>query len=100
MSSVTEVTDDIIVISSVPKYIWKEQVKMAELTEPLIAELSVAISVDVMEKIALGRLNISYAVLKNIKRDESNAQAVSREILRTWSYKNPDNQLKVYDLFV
>ena len=72
------------------------QVKMAELTEPLIGELAAAISVDVMEKIALGRFNISYAALRNIKSNErGNAQAVSREILRTWSYKNPDNQLKV-----
>ena len=69
---------------------------MAELTEAMIVQLATAISVDVMEKIALGRFNISYAALRNIKSNErGNAQAVSREILRTWSYKNPDNQLKV-----
>ena len=60
-----------------------------------MVQLAEAISMDVMEKIALGRLGISSPVLRNIKNDERNAQAVSREILRTWAYKNPDNQLKV-----
>ena len=73
---------------------------MAELTEAMIVQLATAISVDVMEKIALGRFNISYGALRNIKSDErNNAQAVNREILRNWKYKNPDNQLKVWKFF-
>ena len=70
------------------------------LTDSHMVQLAEAISVDVMEKIALGRLNISYPVLKNIKNDERNSQAVSREILRTWAYKNPDDQIKVFKFFL
>ena len=68
---------------------------MAELTEPLIVQLATAIPVDVMEKIALGHFGLSHAVVKNIRSDVRNAQAMSREILRTWAYRNPDNQIKV-----
>ena len=70
------------------------------LTDSHMVQLAEAISVDVMEKIALGRLNIRYPVLKNIKNDERNSQAVSREILRTWAYKNPDDQIKVFKFFL
>ena len=68
---------------------------MAELTEPIIVQLASAISVDKMEKIALGHLGISNPVVKNIRTDEKNADAISREMIRTWAYRNPDNQIKV-----
>ena len=72
--------------------------KMAEgrLTNEQRVQLSVAISANSMVKIALAYLNLSDADVKNIQNDEKgNSEAQNREILKAWSYRNPDNQVQV-----
>ena len=68
---------------------------MAELTDDLIGQLAKAIPGDVMEKLAVTPLGISNVALKNIKSDQKTTYSVSCEILRSWSYKNPNKQIEV-----
>ena len=67
---------------------------MGELTEELIVDLAHEIDVAEMETLALRQFGVSSAVLKNLKR-KSSAEEINREILRSWSYNNPDNQVPV-----
>ena len=66
-----------------------------QLTNRQIVRLAAAISADNMTSIAEGYMDISPAIVKNIRRDESNSEAFNREIIRYWMNKNPNNQVKV-----
>ena len=67
---------------------------MGDLTEQLIVDLAQEIDVADMETLALRQFGFSDAVLKNLKR-KSSAEEINREILRSWSYKNPDDKVPV-----
>ena len=69
--------------------------KPDQLTRRQIVRLASAISADNMESIAEGYLDISPEALKNIRRDASNSEAFSRDIIRHWAYRNPENQVEV-----
>ena len=67
-----------------------------QLTNRQYIELASAISVKVVRTIALGYLGLSDSAIKNIETDhQGNAEAQSREMLRKWAYRNPDNQVKL-----
>ena len=67
-----------------------------QITNRQYMELASAISVRTMRKIALGYLDLSHSTIKNIEADhQGDVEAQSREILRKWAYKNPDDQVKV-----
>ena len=71
-----------------------------QLTRRQIVRLASAISADAMESIAEGYMNLSSETLKNLWREnQGKAEAFSREIIRHWIYKNPDDQVKVSELF-
>ena len=71
-----------------------------QLTRRQIVRLASAISADAMESIAEGYMNLSSETLKNLRREnQGKAEAFSREIIRNWTYKNPDDQVKVSELF-
>ena len=65
-----------------------------QLTRKQIVRLGAAISADKMS-IAGGYLDISNETVKNILRDASNSEAFTRDIIRHWMYKNPENQVDV-----
>ena len=70
---------------------------MAErLTEKHITRLAAAIPANCMSKIGLTYFGLSHAAVVNIKADnQGDAEAQSREIIRRWAYRNPDNQVQV-----
>ena len=68
---------------------------MGELSEELIVDLAHEITVEDMETLALRQFGFSSAALKNLGRNQPNADAINREILRSWKYKNPDDQVPV-----
>ena len=61
-------------------------------TQKQIVRLGAAISVDNMESIAEGYMDIDDVTIKNIRRDASSSEAFNRDIIKHWLYKNPDNQ--------
>ena len=63
-----------------------------------IVLLATVIPVQEMIKIGEGYLDIHHAKIQNIKVDNiRNSEAISREILRVWSYKNHiTNQSQVH----
>ena len=65
------------------------------LTRKQIVRLAAAISADNMESIAEGYLDISDETIKNIRRDASNSEAFNRDVIKHWTYKNPDCQVMV-----
>ena len=67
------------------------------LSQQQIARLAAAISRDNMESIAEGYMDITPETVKNIGSDTSNSEAFSREIIRTWANKNPENQIEVIE---
>ena len=71
-----------------------------QLTRKQIVRLASAISANNMESIAEGYMDISDETIKNIRRDTSSSEAFNRDILRQWTYKNPNDQIKVSNLFV
>ena len=66
-----------------------------QLTNPQIASLGSAIAADSMASIAISYMGIDNETMKNIDRDTRNAEAFNREILKQWTYRNPDNQVQV-----
>ena len=71
---------------------------MAEsiLSAKQIVSLAQSIPVRNVEKIALRYFDLSDTAIANIKADKSgDAEAQSRDIIRRWAYKNPDNQVQV-----
>ena len=66
-----------------------------QLTRKQIVRLAPSISADNMESIAEGYMDIDPETIKNIRRDASNSEAFNRDVIRYWSYKNPENQVKV-----
>ena len=66
-----------------------------QLTRRQIVRLGRAISADNMESIVEGYMDISNETVKNIKRDASNSEAFTRDIIRHWAYRNPENQVEV-----
>ena len=58
------------------------------LTSKQLIELSATIPVQEMIKIGEGYLNLDYALIQNIVFDNRYSQAITREILRVWCYKN------------
>ena len=71
------------------------QEESGRLTNPQIVRLAASISADNMESIAEGYMDISPETVKNTKRDAGNSEAFNRDIIRYWSNKNPDDQVKV-----
>ena len=67
----------------------------SQLTRRQIVRLASAISADNMESVAEGYMDIDHETIKNIRRDASSSEAFNRDIIRYWSNKNPDNQIKV-----
>ena len=66
------------------------------LTGKQIVRLAAAISAEKMAAIAEGYMDIDDATIKNKKyENKDDAEAFNREIIKTWLYKNPDNQVKV-----
>ena len=71
---------------------------MAEsiLSSDQIVLLAQGIPVRNVEKIALRYFDLSDTAIANIKADRSgDSEAQSRDIIRRWAYKNPDNQVQV-----
>ena len=58
------------------------------LKDSQIARLGESISKDSLKIIALGRMGISYAMLKNIECDKGDAKGFNREILKHWRNRN------------
>ena len=70
---------------------------MSNLTPRQLVLLATVIPVEEMFKIAEGYLGIDYAIIENIKFENCrNAEAINRQILRVWSYRNNTNQLQVF----
>ena len=66
------------------------------LTPRQIVRLAAAISADNMSAIAEGYMDISDETIKNKKfENKDDAEAFNREILKYWTYGNPDNQVQV-----
>ena len=59
-----------------------------QLTSKQLIKLSSTIPVQEMIKIGEGYLNLEPAVIQNIVFDNRHSQAITREILRAWSFKN------------
>ena len=71
--------------------------RMSNLMPRQLVLLATVIPVEKMFKIAKGYLGIDYAIIENIKFENSrNAEAINRQILRVWSYRNNRNQLQVF----
>ena len=58
------------------------------LTSKQLIELSTAIPVQELLKIAEGYLDLDHAVIRNIVFDYRHSEAITREMIRLWSYKN------------
>ena len=58
------------------------------LTSKQLIQLSATIPVHEMIKIGEGYLNLEYTLIQNIVFDNKHSQAITREILRAWCYKN------------
>ena len=71
---------------------------MPTLTQKQIVLLATVIPVQEIIKIGEGYLDIHHAEIQNIKFNNiGSAEAISREILRVWSYKNnTTNQSQVH----
>ena len=70
---------------------------MSTLTPRQLVLLAAAIPVKEMFTIAEGYLGIDPARIQNIKYENyGNAEAINRQILRDWAYKNNTNQLQVF----
>ena len=67
----------------------------SQLTQPQIFRLAKAISADNMASIAERHMLLSRVAIRNIRGDEGNSEGFNRQMLRTWAYKNPDNQCQV-----
>ena len=67
-----------------------------QLTNKQIVRLAAAISANNMAAIAEGYMDIDDATIK-IKKYENkdDAEAFNRDIIKTWLYKNPNDQVKV-----
>ena len=63
--------------------------------ESHLVKLAEAIPSQTLVKIALEHFDLGDSAIKNIRHDYPEAEAQSREMLRRWLYKNPDNQLQV-----
>ena len=69
---------------------------MLTLTAWQLVLLATVISVKEMIKITEGYLGIDHAKIENIKfKERDDVEAIRREILRIWSYRNNMNQLQV-----
>ena len=66
-----------------------------QLNRRQIVRLASAISAINMEAIAEGYLDINPETIKNIRHDASNSEAFNRDVIRHWTYKNPDSQVQV-----
>ena len=67
-----------------------------QLTGKQIVRLAAAISVNNMAAIAEGYMDITPETVKNKKyENKDDAEAFNREIIKIWSCKNPDDQVKV-----
>ena len=66
-----------------------------QLTPKQIVHLAAVVSANNMAAIAEGYMKISDETIKNIEPDTRNAEAFNREIIKYWSYKNPENQVQV-----
>ena len=66
-----------------------------QLTNRQIVRLAAAISIDNMESIAEGYMDINNETVKNIRRNESDSEAFNRAILRYWANKHTENQVEV-----
>ena len=63
-----------------------------QVTNKQYTELASAISVRIMRKIALGYRGLSDSKIKNTESDhQGNTEEQSREMLRKWAHRNPDN---------
>ena len=66
------------------------------LTRKQIVRLAAAISANNMAAIAEGYMDIDDTTIQKKKlENKDDAQAFNREMIKTWLYKNPDNQIKV-----
>ena len=67
-----------------------------QLTNKQIVCSAATIFANNMAAIAEGYLDIDDATIKNKKyENKDDAEGFNREIIKTWLYKNPDNQVKV-----
>ena len=67
-----------------------------QLTPKQIVRLAATIAADDMESIAFGYMDIGDGTIKNLQYDhKGQAQSFNREIIKHWSYKNPDDQIQV-----
>ena len=66
------------------------------ITRSQIVRLASTISADNMASIAEGYMDIDDATIKNLQyENKDNAEAFNREIIRRWTYRNSENQIKV-----
>ena len=66
------------------------------LTPRQIVRLAAVISADNMAAIAEGYLDISDETIENTKYENNdNAEAFNWDIIKKWTYRNPDNQVQV-----
>ena len=66
-----------------------------QVTNEQIVALANVIPVQTMVEIAEAHFGLEDGVIKNKEKDFPNAEAQSREMLKIWLYKNPDNQVQV-----
>ena len=67
-----------------------------QLTNNQIVRLAATISANNMAAIAEGYMDISSETIKNKKyENKDDAEAFSREIIRYWMNRNPNNQVEV-----
>ena len=70
--------------------------KSKQLTNRQIVRLAASISIDKMESIAEGYMDIDPETVQNIWREnQGKAEAFNRAIIRYWANKNPVDQVKV-----
>ena len=72
-----------------------------QLTDKQIVRLAAAISMDNMESIAEGYMDLSTETVKNIWRENrGKAEAFNRAVIRCWGNKNFEDQVQVPEVFI
>ena len=70
------------------------------LDEPMIGRLAEDIAKKSMKGIATRYLGFTAAKVSNIEDNTMDAEDFNRTVLRTWAYKNPNNQKQVISEFI
>ena len=80
-------------------YLWTFVKLRQKLTDAKLMELATEVAVQDIESIAISDMRITYAKIKNMRKDNRKSEMLNFEILRLWGNR-PGNTKKVVITFL